>query len=75
MNRFERAVAQYLEQNGPLTAHEILSGLRHKYFIGSVKSIATKMHASPYFRKVDKERLTGDNGSYTVAVWEVKKHE
>ena len=76
MNRFEKTVAEYLEREGAKSTREIQYSLRHKYYIGSVKSVGTKMHASRHFRKVDKVRLTGENGSrYTVAVWEVKKHE
>jgi len=76
MNRFEKSVAEYLGREGAKSTSEIQYSLRHKYFIGSVKSVGTKMHASRYFRKVDKVRLTRENGnSYTVAVWEVNKHE
>lgn len=74
MNRFEKEVAAFLEREGPSTSHQIQYNLRHKYFIGSVKSIGTKMHASKHFKKVDKVILTGTS-TYEVAVWEVEKNE
>ena len=74
MNRFEKEVAAYLEREGPSTSHQIQYNLRHKYFIGSVKSIGNKMHASKHFKKVDKVILTGTS-RYEVAVWEVEKNE
>ena len=74
MNRFEREVAAFIEREGPSTSHQIQYKLRHKYFIGSVKSIGAKMHASKHFKKVDKVILTGTS-TYEVAVWEVEKNE
>ncbi|MAP53721.1 MAG: hypothetical protein CL605_02345 [Altibacter sp.] len=75
MNRFEKAVTRFLEKKGPSSTHEIQYNLKDKYYIGSIKSVGTKLHASQHFRKVNTVILTGQNGSYSVAVWEVKKHE
>jgi len=74
MNRFEKEVAAYLEREGPASTHQIHYALRNKYFVGSVKSVGTKMAASKHFKKVDKVRLTGTS-RYEVIVWEVEKNE
>ena len=71
MKRVEKSVARVLAGKR-MTTQEIHDKLKHKYYIGSVKELGQRISHSPYFRKVDMVKLTGEN-RYEVALWEVKE--